>query len=83
MAGLNLGASLFGGVGSATAPQYGSKQSYSSGASASSAAFGVDMTTPTYSAGETMKPNDGFGVAFWSGVVAVGLLVMIRKSLPN
>lgn len=83
MAGLNLYAGGFGGVKGATAPQYGSAQSYASGASASSAAFGGPFTTPTLSTGQILKPDDGFGLAVWLGVASVAGLVLLRSSLPN
>ena len=83
MSGLNLTGSLFGGVRGVTAPQYGSSPSYSSGVTTGSAAFSPGMTTPTFSNNETLKPNDGFGVALWVGVGAVVLLVCLRHSLPN
>ena len=83
MSGLNLYAGGFGGVKGATAPQYGSSQSYASGASASSSAFGGPFTTPTLSTGQVLAPNSGFGLAVWIGVGAIVALVVVRSSLPN
>lgn len=34
------------------------------------------------STGSMLAPNDPFGVALWTGVLAVGLLLFIRYSLP-
>ena len=52
-------------------------------ATATEAAFGPGYTqTGTPSTGATLAPNDAFGVAFWTGVAALGLLLVIRHSLP-
>lgn len=52
-------------------------------ATASDAAFGPGYTQPGMpSPGQALAPNDPFGVAFWSGVAALGLLLLIRHSLP-
>lgn len=52
--------------------------------SASQAAFGSGYTdTGTPSSGSALTPNDPFGVAFWSGVGCLALLLVIRHSLPN
>jgi len=83
MAGLNLYAGGFGGVRSTPQPQYGSAASYSSGASATSAAFAGPSTTPTASTAQIISPKNGFGLAVWMGVGAIGLLALIRSSLPN
>jgi len=83
VAGLNLSVGGFGGVKSTTAPQYGSQASYSNGTTASSAAFGGGMTTPTYSASDMISPTHPTGLAMWIGVAAVVALVVLRNSLPN
>ena len=78
MAGLRLGVN---GVIQGSAPSYSSV-----GASAptvTEAAFGSGNTASAPRTNEVLKPNNGFGLTFWSGVVAVGLLVMVRRSLPN
>ncbi len=77
MAGLNL--NLMGGVSA-------SKGGYSNApapATASQAAFGSGYTAtgaPTTAA--ALAPNDPFGVAFWTGIACLGLLLVIRHSLP-
>jgi hypothetical protein len=83
MAGLNLYAGGFGGVGSAQAPQYGSAQSYSSGMSAGNAAFAGPSTNPVPTMGQAISPTHGFGLAVWLGIGAVAGLVVLRNSLPN
>ena len=83
MAGLNLSVGGFGGVKSTTAPQYGSSSSYASGVTASSAAFGPGMTTPTYTGSETMSMKTPVGMATYIGIVAIAALVVLRNSLPN
>jgi hypothetical protein len=78
MAGLNLGmnAVLSGG----SAPSYGSVKQPSS---VSEAAFGSGGTQSAPTDSSALKPVHGFGVAVWTGVIAIGLLVLVRKSLPN
>lgn len=65
----------------------GSAPSYSSvGVSAptvTEAAFGAGNTSATPSPNEGLKPKYGLGFTFWAGVVAIGLLVAVRRSLPN
>ena len=58
--------------------------SYSSAPStASQAAFGAGGSTgPAPSTANALAPNDPFGVALWTSLVAVGLLIFIRHSLP-
>lgn len=52
-------------------------------ASASAAAFGPGYSqTGTPSRTAALAPNDPFGVAFWTGIAALGLLLVIRASLP-
>lgn len=77
MAGLKLGVN---GVVMGGKPTYGS---ISAPMTASEAAFGIGSTTPAPTTGQILKPTNGFGLAFWSGVVATALLITIRKSLPN
>ena len=79
MAGLNLSMS---GVGSTRPSSYGSVPS-NPARTAQEAAFGPGVTVPTNEAQNPLMPNNGVGVAFWTGVVAVGLLFFIRKTLPN
>ena len=50
---------------------------------ATEAAFGPGVTLPSDQQSHPLMPNNGVGVAFWTGVVAVGLLFFIRKTLPN
>jgi hypothetical protein len=80
MAGLTLKVGGFGGVGSTGNQNYGTQPSYDT---VTSAAFGPGATVQTPSAADTLAPNDGFGLAFTAGVVAVVLLVVIRQSLPG
>lgn len=50
---------------------------------ATQAAFGTGVNTGNYpSTASALAPNDPFGLALWSAVVAFGLLVWIRHSLP-
>jgi len=79
MAGLNLSMS---GVGSTRPSSYGSVPS-SPARTAQEAAFGPSVTAAAQQAQHPLMPNNGAGVAFWSGVVAIGLLVLVRKSLPR
>jgi hypothetical protein len=50
-------------------------------ATASQAAFGTG-TSGYPSSVNALTPNDPFGVAFWTAVIAAGLLLWIRHSLP-
>ena len=77
MAGLSLGVN---GIISGSQPYYGSMAAPST---VSEAAYGIGATTPAPTTKGLLMPSNGFGLAFWSGVVATGLLVLIRKSLPN
>lgn len=77
MSGLNLGtglrASATVGTGSQPAP-----------ATATEAAFGPGYSqSGSPSTVAVLAPNDPFGAAFWTGIIAVGLLLLIRHSLPN
>lgn len=80
MAGLSLKVGGFGGVGSTGTPAYGTQESYNT---VTSAAFGPGSTVKVPSTGDVLAPNDGFGLAFTVGLVAIGLLVLIRHSLPG
>ena len=88
---LNMGMSGLmnggGGVGSATGqtvqPTFSSS---SSPASVSEAAFGPGYGQGDNGAGSllsALNPLQAFGLTFWSGVIAVGLLLLVRHSLPN
>lgn len=78
MAGLRLGVN--GVVTGGYAPVYGT---VATPKSVSEAAFGIGSTQPAPTTKSILMPSNGFGLAFWSGVVATGLLIVIRKSLPN
>jgi hypothetical protein len=80
MAGLALKVGGFGGVSGGAAPAYGTPQSYDS---VTQAAFGPGATVNTPTTGDVLGSPTGFSVAFWTGVVALGLLVVIRHSLPG
>lgn len=78
MSGLNLG--VMGGVKAGTGTGYAT----SAPASATQAGFGPGYTQAgAPSDGSCLAPNDGFGLALWSGVIALGLLLLIRHSLPS
>ena len=79
MAGLNLTMS---GVGSSGPASFGAVPA-SPNRTVTEAAFGPGVTVPVNQAQHPLMPNNGVGVAFWSGIVAVGLLVLVRKSLPR
>lgn len=80
MPALNYGTTRsFAGVKSTRAPQYASP----SFLTPSAAAFGPDYTIPTASYGGSLAPVHGFGVALWTGVGAICLLVFVRSMLPN
>lgn len=80
MSGLNLG--VMGGA-------RGTIQTTGSLGSARATSAGEAAYGPGYSAAGTpsrsaaLAPNDPFGVAFWTGVGCLGLLLLIRHSLPN
>jgi hypothetical protein len=81
MPGLNLGLGARGHVGiSGAGSGYSSTQTP---ASATEMAYG-----PSYASGKpggtkaALAPNDAFAVAFWWGVGSLGLLILIRHSLP-
>jgi hypothetical protein len=77
MAGLRLGVN---GVISGSQAYHGSMADPSS---VSEAAFGIGSTMPAPTSKTVLMPSNGFGLAFWSGVVATALLIVVRKSLPN
>lgn len=81
MAGLNLG--VMGGV-RARANASGYTGGGGVPPTATAAAFGPGYTSAgTPSRAEALAPNDPFGIAFWGGIAALGLLLLIRHSLPN
>lgn len=80
MAGLSLKVGGFGGVGTTGNQNYGTQGSYDT---VTSAAFGPGSTVQTPGMADVLAPNDGFGLAVTTGVIAVVLLVLIRHSLPG
>lgn len=67
---------------------YGGGQGFTSStnpSSATEAGFGSGYTQPGSPSGliSAVTPNDPFGVAFCSGVLALGILLFIRHSLPR
>lgn len=79
MPGLQLG--VMGGVNSGRSQ--GTGYGASGPVTATEAAFGPGYSQPgTPSIGQALFPNDPFGIAFWTGVVSLGLLMLIRHSLP-
>jgi len=74
MAGLNLGimASAGNGYTSSTTPQSATEAGFGTGSTMSGSPSGLSACTP----------NDPFGVALWTGVGALALLLVIRHSLP-
>jgi hypothetical protein len=50
---------------------------------ATQAAFGPGYSQGTGSTGAALMPNDPFGCALWAAVLAAGLLIWIRQSLPR
>lgn len=77
MPGMLLGAS--GGIRSVNGNGFSTPKSPST---ASQAAFGTSSGSypSTMSA---IAPNDPFGVALWAAIIATGLLLVIRHSLPG
>lgn len=49
---------------------------------ASEAAWGPAGMSAPPTTGAALAPNDAFGMAFWAGIAALGLLLFIRYSLP-
>lgn len=81
MPGLNL--NVMGGV-KASGSGNGFSPTVPSNSSATAKGFGQAFTdTGNPSNVQAFIPNDPFGIAFWGGIVAVGLLVVIRHSLPG
>lgn len=79
MPGLNLG--VMGGVRATAGNGYSSSPAP---ATAMEAAFGPGYSqTGSPSMAAIFAPNDPFGLAFMAGVVSLGLLLLIRYSLPN
>lgn len=80
MAGLNLG--VMGGV--RAQANAGGNGTVVNPTTATQAAFGAGATASGRpSAAQALTPNDPFGIAFWGGVAALGLLLVIRHSLPQ
>ena len=51
---------------------------------AATAAFGPGATTgPGGGSLSALSPGTGHGLAFWGGVLAIGVLVFIRSTLPR
>ncbi len=78
MAGLNL---MAGGRVSATtgAGPYTASQP----ASVAEAAFGPGASSTRPRRVSTLLPNDAFGITLWTGVAGLGLLLLVRHSLPR
>lgn len=49
----------------------------------SEAAFGPNVSASAPSAASALAPNDAAGIALWSGVAGVALLLVVRHSLPK
>ena len=78
MAGLNLMGNV-----KVAAQSSGYSPTVSDG-TATAMAFGPGYTQAgSPSAKRALFPNDPFGIGFWAGVAAIGLLVVIRHSLPQ
>ena len=77
MAGLNLRA--YGGVSTRATPLTAPV----SVGTATAAAFGPGYTAGCPSTFDILKPNDAFGHAFVAGVIAIGLLIFVRHTLPR
>lgn len=73
----------FGGV-SARSQATTSAPSMDQATSVTAAAFGPGYaTTSAPTMGSALTPDDPFGISFWLGVAAIGVLVFIRHSLPR
>jgi len=72
----------FGGV-SARSQATTSAPSMDSTTSVTAAAFGPGYASSAPSMGSALAPDDAFGVSFWLGVAAIGVLIFIRHSLPR
>ena len=80
MPGINL--RTFGGVSARTQATTSAPNS-SQASSVTAAAFGPGYATSNESAASALTPDDPFGVSFWLGVAAIGVLIFIRHSLPR
>lgn len=81
MSGLNL--RIGAGAQVKAGPPAAGGASYPAASTAGEAGFGPGYTaTGTPDTKTALFPNDPFGVALWVGVGALGLLVLIRYSLP-
>jgi hypothetical protein len=47
------------------------------------AAFSPNATVALNAGGNPLHPNQPFGLAFWTGVGAIALLLVVRHSLPR
>ena len=72
MPGLNLYAAARGGAATSQVP-----------VTAGIAAFSPNATVAATTSGSPLHPNQPFGLAFWTGVAAIGLLLVVRHSLPR
>ena len=52
-------------------------------ASVAEAAFGPGASASAPSRRGLLLPNDAFGITLWAGVAAVGVLLVVRHSLPR
>lgn len=79
MSGLYLG-----GMGGARASAGNGMSNAPAAATASAMAFGSGYAATQGSPNRlsSLLPNDPFGVSLWAAVVATGLLIYIRHSLP-
>ena len=75
MAGTNLYAWGRGGA--------GAQASVGSPATATVAAFSPNATVSTSTSANPFHLMQPFGMAFWAGVGAIGLLILLRHSLPS
>lgn len=81
MAGLNLGLGARAQV--ATGPAATGGGAYPLPSTAAAAGFGPGFTQPGMPGGRAaLLPNDPFGIALWTGVAALAVLLFIRYSLP-
>lgn len=78
MSGLNL----MGGV--KVAANTGSTTSKGSAGTATQMAFGPGYSqTGKPSNSSALLPNDPFGIGFWASIAAIGVLLVVRHSLPR
>lgn len=80
--GLSFGgaAGLRGGVKSLPQARYGS---VASPTTPTEAAYGPGYTSPTATVGQTLFPNDAFGIATVVGVLSIAAMVWLYTTLPN